>query len=900
MTRALTILFCAAATSIVCGAERFRADWTKVKPYASAIDKTKGPPQADFSVIQTNGCLVIDVRSLTNAIVKARVDISDKRIAYAGRYMTVRATVSGDGVETCGGLLQGQIDRSDEGRGKKHYWKPSTLPIGESPSVWTKTRLLDPRLGELSFTFELTKRGVYRLEDFELVVAPDPISAYEPGRNYLVNGGAEQGHYATSAVGAPSVRFGTKGGVIEPMKGNRYAGMLKPEVSTAVVHSGSRSFALTRQADEDGRFFFSPVPTVDDRAFVFTFWIKAERRCRFRAGLFVASGAAYEQELTATEAWRKVSLRVPRWGREGEAGLRFYGTVTGVGKAVPFIEPQEATTLWIDDGYATVGTLEGEPTPSPLALEVVREDHARGIYRPGEPVRTTVTVRATTGVKGPLTLAFHLYDWRNREVVAAHRTETLAGEGRLSFVLRPPEGLRGPMTLAWMVTDAAGHRSSVTRYVGVQPDGAALDPRLSVNVMFGSPEQSLAFLREFGIGGARVWGPCRNWELDNGYAYTKLFHAAGIRTLFVLGSPYLMHDGKALRGEALLPADPTDWFARQLALVDAHRGEVDVYEFLNEYNIWKGRLETPDPTRFVEPTMDRYLDLIARFRPLLKAHDPSARLAGCATCSTDLRFIGEFLEKGGGASVDLITEHAYSGNPDCPDYAKKLDEGLAKARAAGVAGWAQTEAGATSCNHLGAGLIDPEALVQTHNDLRNMLIAWAKGLESYSHFQLSTGRMGTDWNLTYLGNGDNAFEDLPKPALFAFRVASDLLHGAPCVGEAKLADGCKAYVFDGGARRVVTVWKGVGASARLTPAAALSGTVWRDAMGNRLAAKDLELSPFPVYGLSSLGAAELIRALSESGIRSLGGGVREGDDASDPNLQLLVPNRGVADAIDLM
>lgn len=870
-------------------AVRFEADWSRVKPYASAADKAKGAPAADFSSKVEDGVLTVSVRSLDNAVVKARVDFPKRDFPYAGKYMTLQAIVSGSGVASCGGLLQGQIDRTHEGKGKKHYWKPSTLPVVAAPAVWRKTRRLDPHLGELTFTFEMKEPGTYRFHELALFKAPDPLSAYEPGRNYLANGGAEQGHYATSAVGERAVRFGTKGGTIEPMKGKVYAGMLKPSVSETVARSGCRSFELTLPDNYDGRFYFAPVPAVDDRAFVFSFWVKASERRWFKAGLFGSSGNAYEQAFPATTEWTKVALRVPRWGEEGADGLRFYGKVTGAGSVVPYVEPGTRATFWIDDAFATVGTTEGEADEPPLAVTAVRATHPNGVYRPGEQVTGTVCVRTNGGVDESLRLVRRLYDWRNREL-ACVRLEASVRTGELPFAFLPPKGYRGPLTAEWTLTDAQGRLSRATQYFGVQPACGRLEKRLSVNVMFGSPEQSLAIMREFGIGGARLWGPCRNWDLDFGYAYTKLFHTAGIRNLFVLGSPHLACDGKTLRGEALLPVDPTEWFARQAALIDAHRGEVDVYEFLNEYNIWKGRLRSPDPTRFAEPTLEKYIASVAAFRPLLKAHDPAALLAGCATCSTDLAFIGAFLAQGGGDHVDMITEHAYSGNPDCPDYALKLEVGLAQARAAGVGKWAQTEAGATSPNHLTAGRIHPAALDQLSNDLRNMLIAWAKGLDHFSHFQLTTGRAGTDWNLTYLGNGDNDFEDLPKPALFAFRAAADFLADAPCTAEAKLSGGYKGYVFDCGARRVAAVWKWNGGTAALKPAAALSDAAWLDAMGNRLKPESLELSAYPVYCVSRLPASELARAL-EASARTATAGAEEAADASDPNL-LFLPHGG--------
>jgi len=859
----------------------FTADWSRVKPYVSTVDRTKGTGTADFASEVRDGALVVTVRSLENATVKAPVGFSARVIPYAGRYMTVRTSVSGDGIDSCEALIQGYIDRSAEGKDRKHYWKPSTLPVLRTPSEWTKTRHLDPKLDELSFSFVMSKPGVYRFHRLELFEAPDPLAAYEVGRNFIANGGAEQGHYATSAIGESSFRFGTCGGVIEPFKGKIYSGMLKPSLGTAVVHSGMRAFELKPDAGEFGQFYFNPVPTVDDRAFVFSFWAKASGRGRFKAGLFVSSGNAYEKTFSVSSDWTCYSLRIPNWGQKGEDGLSFYGKVTGAGVAVPFVEPSAGMTLWIDDAFSTVGTLDGAFVEPKASVSAVRSSHPRGVYRPGEPVRGRVDVQ---GLQRPARLERRLYDWRNREILAGRETSRVSKNGELQYAILPSKGLRGPMTAEWTLRDGTTVLSRVTSSFGVQPACPRLEPRLSVNVMFGSPEQSLAFMREFGIGGARLWGGGRNWDLDYGYRYSRLFHEAGIRTLFVLDDPNLVQDGKTLRGEALLPVDVTDWFTRQLKLVDAHRGEIDVYEFLNEYNIWKGRLANPDPTRFAEPTMAKYLDCIKAFRPLLKAHDPHALLAGCATCSTDLKFIGEFLAQGGGASVDMITEHAYTGNPDCPDYAKKLDEGLARAKAAGVAKWAQTEAGATSPNHLTDGLIDDRALEQTHNDLRNMLIAWAKGLDHYSHFMLSTGRTGTDWNLTYLGNGDNGFEDLPKPALFAFRTAADVIGSARGEGMVELGSGCRAALFSRAGGSVAAIWKWQGEAVRGGLKQPLKQTQFYDAMGNRLLPGACELSVYPIYVVSRLPVDDLRRALVRNRVES-GPMTSVGADASDPNLE---------------
>ena len=887
------VSFLALFAFAVPAAESYVADMTRFAPFVSAADKSKGPPNADYRTEKKDGVLSVEVKSLDNAVVKVRVSF-DGKIAYAGNYMTLKTDVSGVDADGCTALFQGWLDRMKEGKDRKHYWRPSSVPVADTVSTWEKTRFYEACLEELTITFEIRNPGVYRFHRLEFCRAPDPMLAYEPGRNYIVNGGAEQGMYATSATGERAMRFGVRGGTIEPFKGRRVMGLLKPVVcdDPTFVRGGRNSFGLAQCAGGEGRLYFNPVPVVDYREFVFSFWVKSRKKTHFKTGVFVTSGASYEMNAEADGEWKKITLALPKWGERGDK-MVFYGKVTGYGVAVPFVEPCPGTEIWVDDAFASVGVLDGAASYGSVGVASRTETLPLGVLRPDQPLKGTVVLRNHSPSPCAAVLECRFYDWRNRPVKSAWRSKkiTLAAESgakEYPFSIKPPKGLRGPMTLEWVLLKDGKVLESVSHYFGVQSADVRPDPRLSVNVLFGSPEQTLAFMKEFGVGAARLWGPCRNWDLDFGYYYTGLFKAAGIRNMFVMGVPNLFHDGKVLRHETLLPNDETEWFGIQAKLVEAHRGEVDVYEFLNEYNIWKGRLKNPDPSKFSDPTMEKYVSSIARFAPVLKRADPGARLAGCATCSTDLKFIGEFLESGGGKHVDMITEHAYSGNPDCPDYGALLDRGLALARRHGVKSWAQSEAGEICPNHLPPRLVDERSLVQMHTDLRNMIIAWAKGVESYSHFMLCTGRAGTDWGLTYLGNADNDWEDSAKPALFAFRTAAGFLAGAKCIATADLGGPYKAYVFDSGSRRIAVVWKWMGVPVELMPEKGCAGVRadWFDAMGNRLnAAKKVELSVYPVYCVTPASARNLVRAL-ETWKKSpvVGDGVYRSKDSSDPNM----------------
>lgn len=876
----------------------FHADWSCAGCWVSAVDKSRPEkPSAAYSRTVSNGVCVVRVDGLTNAVVKLRVTLGVPSF-YAGRHMTYRLTTAADGVLEGKGLLEGWIDRTSEGKPKKHFWKPATFPLMTEPTVWQCTRALDAQLTDLAFTYVLQEPGTYLLHDFTFFEAPDPMSAYEPGRNYLANGGAERGFYATSAVGEKALRFGTRGGVIEPSKGHVLTGLLKPCRDDRVFRSGRWSFRLRRERGEEGELYFNPVPWVRGRPAVFAFWAKAARRAEVSAGWLVQSGAMYDRRATIGTNWTKVVVAVPSWG-DRTGGIGGYGDVLSqksVPVAVPRIGVPEGVAVWVDDAFATVGQMDGEASPAAFASSARLVGNDRGVYSPGEEVTVSFSLANLSDAPRTFRVTRRLLAWDGREAPDGQRTVTVtlgAGEARTATgSLMPPPVWRGPMNAVWETRPTTGDAPPETVCVtfGVQPPCARLARRLSVNVMFGSPEQSLDFLTAFGIGTTRLWANYRGWHLDGGYAYSRLFHAHGIRNLMVLGTPATV-DGRPLRGETFVPKDPSAWFEEMLNLADAHRGEIDIYEFLNEFNIWRGRAKNPDPARLAEATVETYVSLLAKYRPLLKARHPDVRLAGPCTCSTDLVFIGKFLDAGGGPLVDLISEHAYNANPDCPDYGRVLDQGLRDARAAGVAGWAQTEAGACSPNHLMPGPIDRFSLNQAHVDLRNMIIAWAKGLDHYSHFLLATGRAGVDWSLTYLGNGDNAFEDMPKPALYAFRACADLLGEAPCVAEPDLGPGMKAYVFDCGVSRVAALWRWNGASQRLRLPTALADARWYDMMGGVLEPQGgITLSVFPVYVVSRLSTAALGAALRASPRDTAkGAGAQEGQDASDPNMSLLGP-----------
>ena len=76
--------------------------------------------------------------------------------------------------------------------------------------------------------------------------------------------------------------------------------------------------------------------------------------------------------------------------------------------------------------------------------------------------------------------------------------------------------------------------------------------------------------------------------------------------------------------DSFLPHDPTSWAEKVSEYAKRFRGQIDLYEILNEPNIRAGRRKNPDPAKYGEITpalQAKYIDVL---RSAIKKNDPSA------------------------------------------------------------------------------------------------------------------------------------------------------------------------------------------------------------------------------------------------------------------------------------
>lgn len=784
----------------------------------------------------------------------------------ADRKMTLKLTASSPTAENCAILLEGQVDPRKSARGdvRTHFWKKRTVPLSIERTLLTLDAELPEGLIGLSARLDITRPGVYRIYDITLDETKPETSGLEPGRNYLANGGAERGWYGTAGWNFDYVKMHDSG-KIELWRNKKYDRLIEAALDGREKFAGQYSFRIFAPKNSTGSFMFQPVPFEVGRSAYLSAWMKADRKCRVTYGLFLANGIAYEKYAEVGTEWKKYEFPIPEWGKAAP-GAWFYGDPAhGYSSPVPYSMPNfmvpEGATVWLDNVFYSVGIDSGEFRQERAVTASAKLDRDSGLYRPGETIRSTLRVRNTAETPQTATIRRVMRNFLGEDLPGTVHSEkiTLAPhESReLGAELRPAPELRGALNLVY---DVEGETTGV--YFGILDRPAAPAPQLGLNLWELNGDRAVEWLKEFRVGTVRTWGGFRDWRY-HGLRYAEILHKAGIRNLYVVAPPASLR-GMPLKADTLLPKDYAEWFRELAGHIDRHRGQIAIYEFLNEFNIWRGRSKNPDPAVYDEPTPDVYAKAVTAFRELLKQHDPKALVAGPATCGTDVPFTLNLLRLGAGKSLDLITEHSYRQQPECPDYEEDLKSLMEGAGAYGNFRFAQTEAGMIKLPQLPDNLIERYGRAKAAWDVRNMLIGWANGVDHYSHFMFSFATRGCDWGVTLLGNGDNGYVPRPSVALFAYRAAADLIGNGRCVERLRLGTNYRCYLFDRGNARVAALWKWNGAPDKMVPASSLRFAAVYDLMGTRLAPDRLVLREFPCYIVTQASVEELKRGILDS------------------------------------
>ena len=91
-----------------------------------------------------------------------------------------------------------------------------------------------------------------------------------------------------------------------------------------------------------------------------------------------------------------------------------------------------------------------------------------------------------------------------------------------------------------------------------------------------------------------------------------------------------------------------------------YKGLIEIYESTNESNL----------IPYITPEKD--VEGMRLLRETVKSIDPAAKIAGPASCHTDLPWTESVLAKGGAKYLDIITEHPYRNSPEYPDLALEM------------------------------------------------------------------------------------------------------------------------------------------------------------------------------------------------------------------------------------
>lgn len=103
-------------------------------------------------------------------------------------------------------------------------------------------------------------------------------------------------------------------------------------------------------------------------------------------------------------------------------------------------------------------------------------------------------------------------------------------------------------------------------------------------------------------------------------------------------------------GFAAEPTDIEDWRTFVTTVATRYKGRIHYYEIWNEPNL----------KRFWSGTTDQLLDLTREASEIIHRIDPSAVVVSpSATGNTGIKWLSEFLSKGGGQYVDVIGYHFY-------------------------------------------------------------------------------------------------------------------------------------------------------------------------------------------------------------------------------------------------
>ena len=231
-------------------------------------------------------------------------------------------------------------------------------------------------------------------------------------------------------------------------------------------------------------------------------------------------------------------------------------------------------------------------------------------------------------------------------------------------------------------------------------------------------------------------------------------------------------------------AERDDYVRFAASMVDRYRDSVHYWEVWNEPNLdhfWKPKADA-----------QAYAALLRDAYTAIKQADPNAKVVGCATSGVDLDFISAVLDAGGGAWMDVLSVHPYSGSKSTDAAGERQDIRKLRAmladRGLNLPLWVSEVGFQTSANNNGVSEQEQGGMLA-----RTYLTLFAEGVDVVINYDfVDDGIDPTDGEQNF-GVLHNDLSQ--KPAYDALAATATLLAGATFERAATLGSAVETFEF---------------------------------------------------------------------------------------------------------
>ena len=828
------------------------------KTHLGKISAKAGGNAELVKVTVKNGALEIDTRAFFDAEPKAELImrlfcISNKDVKTEKRArLTVEMSAAEAGAEGNFSLVG---TKRPDAQGKRSFWaRPKSYLLLDQPKKFTYSRWIPSDVQSLYALFCL-KKGVFRIRSVS-VDYPDPTASQaepteklDPGKNLMINGGAERGFYMTVPTFLSDFAQPNTGGVHHSKFGVWSKGSIY-SVDDQNARTGKYCFKIQSfEGSNYDRLTFAPVPVITGKPISFSAWMRAEKKTKVLLLFLNCRGSHYARSLTVGTKWKKYTLTVPNFGARQKASIGKPGDTAGYDLIFPSVRVLGEGTVYLDDlrcQQSKSTSDEGETVPFRVTGSLDRE---RRYYFSGEPMKADMTVECDQPGSG--TIGWKLYDFFGN-VIAEGKSEKVSFPLKRRFEIVVPADKRGAMQLEFTVVPNGGAPITHGFYCGVIDKADKFDPRFGVNYnSFRDPGKFIPIMKDFGIGSIRIWCDAALSLPQSDPA--AAFHDAGIFVFYSFSSAVYPK-------KHMLPKDPSAYLARlENWITTVTKGKVDAYDLLNEPNAMQGK--NPDPSKYLEASIEEVVKLERRMAEVIRRCDPGVPIAAPSVCNTRINYMDSFLRLGGAEFTDILTEHPYRQYAELPDYyvdiqtikdfSRKYNK---KFRIF------STERGIRRPLFNRHGGFTGKEREKTIGLARMMLTALAGGMEQFYSFNSYDLNPGLDFCDTSITGDSGKVTILPGPIFYTMSAARVALRDAEPVRQIPLGFEQRCFLFrrkDGSS--CAMIWKWHGDPAKIAFDRMMTGY---DMMGSRIQGSEFILTPAPLY-LCYAGSAEELAKLIE-------------------------------------